>query len=462
MLKLFNRYFSIRSFIFLITETVFIFIIIIGVMILYKDESSKYHIHDITLKVLAISIILQLNLYYLGLYDFSYNRKIYNLCIKILQAIGITCLILAIVHITLPNSIINEEIFISGLIVTVIFLTFWRVLFQALCAKKIWNEPVLLVGDGYMAQVILDEISNNFDSGYTVAGIFSSNKESSLAQQNHITHFGDMKKLCDIAQELGIRKVIVALQDRRGQSPVDPLLQCRLLGVEVFEGVRFYELVSGRILATQTLPSWLIFSDGFHRSKGILLLKRMFDIVLSIIGLVLSIPLIIIIIILIKSTSKGPFLLQQIRVGQMNRNFVMYKFRTMYENAEMMSGAVWAQKEDPRVTSVGKVLRRFRLDEIPQFWNVLKGDMSFVGPRPERPMFVNELKKEIPYYGERHSVKPGITGWAQIKYKYGASNEDALRKLEYDLFYIKNMSILFDMYIVSKTIKAIFLGNGVR
>jgi exopolysaccharide biosynthesis polyprenyl glycosylphosphotransferase len=226
--------------------------------------------------------------------------------------------------------------------------------------------------------------------------------------------------------------------------------------------VRFYELVSGRILATQALPSWLIFSDGFHRSKGILLLKRMFDIVLSVIGLVLSIPLILVIIILIKSTSKGPFLLQQIRVGQMNRDFVMYKFRTMYENAEMMSGAVWAQEEDPRVTSVGKVLRRLRLDEIPQFWNVLKGDMSFVGPRPERPMFVNELKKEIPYYGERHSVKPGITGWAQIKYKYGASNEDALRKLEYDLFYIKNMSILFDMYIVSKTIKAIFLGNGVR
>ena len=371
-------------------------------------------------------------------------------------------MILAIVHITLPNSIINEEIFISGLIVTVVFLSFWRVLFQALCAKKIWNEPVLLVGDGYMAQVILDEISKNFDSGYKVAGIFSSHIESKLAKKNHIKHFGDMKKLCEIAQDLGIRKVIVALQDRRGQSPVDPLLQCRLLGVEVFEGVRFYELISGRILATQILPSWLIFSDGFHRSKGILLLKRTFDIALSLIGLMLCIPIILVIIVLIKTTSKGPFLLQQIRVGQMNKDFVMYKFRTMYENAEMISGAVWAQEGDPRVTSVGKLLRRLRLDEIPQFWNVLKGDMSFVGPRPERPMFVDELKKQIPYYGERHSVKPGITGWAQIKYKYGSSNEDALRKLEYDLFYIKNMSILFDIYIVSKTIKAIFVGNGVR
>ena len=233
-------------------------------------------------------------------------------------------------------------------------------------------------------------------------------------------------------------------------------------GIKVIEGISFHEMLSGKVLATQAPPSWIIFSEGFRRHKVIIIGKRILDIVFSSLGLILASPIMLLCAIAVKASSKGPVFFKQLRTGQMEKGYKVIKFRTMAQDAEKMSGAVWATEKDPRITGVGNILRKFRFDELPQFWNVLRGDMSFVGPRPERPEFVEQLKERIPYYGERHTVKPGITGWAQVNYPYGASEEDALRKLEYDLFYIKNLSLVFDLYIALKTVKTVLVGEGAR
>ncbi|GAB6886707.1 hypothetical protein JCM13304A_02050 [Desulfothermus okinawensis JCM 13304] len=336
-----------------------------------------------------------------------------------------------------------------------------------LCQKGIWNEDIILLMDGELGLHIISEIRNNLDSGYNIKYIFlptniQFNKDIlydiSFSEEQVCE---DIDMLCSLSLEDNIKKIIFALEERRGVSPINVLLECKTKGIAIIDGVTFFENLCGKVLVTKVVPSWLIFSEGFSKFKPRLMTKRLLDIIWSMSGIIVLSPLFILIGLLVKITSKGPILFTQIRVGQWEKPYKIYKFRTMRQDAEK-DGAKWAQQDDPRVTPIGKFLRRFRLDEIPQFWNVLKGDMSFVGPRPERPEFVKKLKKKIPYYGERHSLKPGITGWAQVNYPYGASEEDALKKLEYDLFYVKNMTILFDIYIILKTIKTVFTGQGAR
>jgi sugar transferase (PEP-CTERM system associated) len=237
---------------------------------------------------------------------------------------------------------------------------------------------------------------------------------------------------------------------------------CKLEGIEVVDAPSFYEEMTGKLLLEAMRPSWLIFCDGFRVTPFRRMYKRAFDIGTVLIGLVLSLPFLPFIAVAIALDSEGPIFFRQTRVGEGEQPFELIKFRTMRKDAENGTGAVWAQKDDARVTRVGKFLRKARLDEFPQLWNVLRGDMSLIGPRPERPEFVNKLKMIIPYYSERHVVKPGITGWAQIKYPYGASVLDAIEKLQFDLFYIKNMTPLLDLLIVVETIKVMLFGRGGR
>jgi sugar transferase (PEP-CTERM system associated) len=378
------------------------------------------------------------------------------------QAIGLACVLLAILYFFLPATALHQTIFFVGLFILLLVLVSWRVVYQYICHNRLFNEKIVLVGDGSLASLITKEISENLDSGYSVAAVFSNPGNTGLARRIGVEEYNSYDRICDVAWAKGANKIVVSLEERRGRYPTRALLDCRMQGMRVLEGISFYEMLSGKILATQTPPSWLIFSEGFRRHQLVLLSKRGLDILFASLGLVLSLPLIAIIALLIKATSFGPVFFRQSRTGKYEKPFQVVKFRTMREDAESSSGAVWASEEDPRITSVGRVLRKFRLDEIPQFWNVLKGEMSFVGPRPERPEFVEQLKKQLPYYGERHTVAPGITGWAQVNYGYGASEEDALRKLEYDLFYIKNLSLIFDLYIVLKTVKAVLIGGGAR
>jgi sugar transferase (PEP-CTERM system associated) len=257
-------------------------------------------------------------------------------------------------------------------------------------------------------------------------------------------------------------RVIVAMPDRRGTLPVHELLDLRLAGIKIEEATSWLERMSGRIEVEQLYPSWLIFAEGFRFSSGLRMIRRLSSTVAAALLLLLVLPVIPFVILLIKLDSKGPVLYRQIRVGRAGARFYCYKFRTMRRDAEADTGATWADDDDPRITRIGRILRKARLDEIPQLWCVLKGDMAFVGPRPERPEFVEWLSREIPYYTVRNAVRPGITGWAQVRYKYGNTLEDAREKLQYDLYYIKNGSMGLDLLVMFETIKIVTLGRGAQ
>ena len=278
----------------------------------------------------------------------------------------------------------------------------------------------------------------------------------------HARILGNYAQLQDIVERENIDKVVVALSDCRGKLPMETLLACKLQGVEVEEGATFYEQDCNKIMLENLRPSWLVFSQGFSISPHLCFLKRLADILLSVLGLVLAAPLMIFVAILIKIDSPGSVFYRQQRIGQQGKCFTLIKFRSMRDDAEAVTGPIFADKDDIRITRVGRLLRTTRVDELPQLLNVLRGEMSFVGPRPERPFFVEQFAKEIPYYTQRLSVKPGITGWAQVCYPYGATIEDAMEKLRLDLYYIKNMSLLLDLCIMMKTLKIIVLGKGAR
>ncbi len=273
---------------------------------------------------------------------------------------------------------------------------------------------------------------------------------------------GCYSDLSTMVDEMKVDRIVVALDDRRGRLPAEDLVSCKFKGVIIDDMQTVLEELTGKIITHGLYPSWVIFSGGFNMSRLMLLSKRFMDIMLACILLVLSLPVCLFTAMAIKMESEGPAFFSQKRVGEKQKLFTIYKFRSMRADAEKLTGPVWALTDDDRVTRVGKIIRRLRIDEIPQFFNILKGDMSFVGPRPERPHFVKKLGELIPFYVERFAVKPGLTGWAQVNYPYGASVEDAIEKLEYDLYYIKHISLMLDVLVVLKTAKVVMLRIGSR
>jgi sugar transferase (PEP-CTERM system associated) len=266
-----------------------------------------------------------------------------------------------------------------------------------------------------------------------------------------------------LVSRLNVDRVVVSLADARGKLPMNRLLDIRLdSGVTFDHLASVYEEYTGKIAVENLRPSWLIFSEGFRKTRLLMTAKRILDLLFSAIGLVVGLPIMLLVALVVRCTSRGPVLYHQLRVGRHGREFTVHKFRTMREDAESGTGPVWSVANDTRVTPLGGFLRRTRLDEMPQLWNVLVGEMSFVGPRPERPEFVQQLTERIPFYGQRHVLKPGLTGWAQVRYTYGASVEDAIEKLQYDLYDIKNLSIALDFVIVLETIKTVITRQGAR
>ena len=464
MLKLFHKYYPVRNLLFFLVEGGLIFLSIwIVVLVIYSGEIPRDPQKiNVWARIFLINLVIQISLYYHDLYEFKHKVGMAELSLNIIQSIGMSCIFLAGLYYIFPFLILEQGIFFIGIFIVILFLVSWRLLYQLASQKQLWNEKILFVGDGELAKMIGEEIQSNLDSGYTISAVFSNPGKSGLADDLNVDRVDDYDRLCEYSLANNVSKVIVALDEKRGHSPVKSLLNCKMHGVKILDGISFYEQIAGKILVGSVPPSWLVFSDGFHRTSMKIMIKRGLDLSFSIIGIILSAPLQVIAAILVKATSPGPVFYKQTRVGQMGKKFKVIKFRTMRQDAEAQSGAVWAEEDDPRITYVGKIFRKLRIDELPQFWNVIKGDMSFVGPRPERPVFVEELRSMLPYYGERHSVKPGITGWAQVNYPYGASEEDALRKLEYDLFYIKHLSLVFDLYIVLKTVKTVIVGSGAR
>jgi sugar transferase (PEP-CTERM system associated) len=331
----------------------------------------------------------------------------------------------------------------------------WRLGYTWLVQLPILVERVYVLGTGERAQRLVQGLRNNPEIGVEVAS-WTGKLEGAVTRESVATH------LMDIVRKERVHRVIVAMPDRRGTIPMQQLLELKMHGIKVEEAASWLEKMSGKIEVENLYPSWIVFGEGFRRGGTFRLVRRIVSLVISLIGLVLALPLLPLIMLAVRLDSRGPIFYTQARVGKGGRIFNVVKFRTMRADAEALGGPQWAANNDPRVTRVGKFLRTSRLDEIPQMWCVLKGDMAFVGPRPERPEFVEMLSKEIPYYGVRHMVRPGVTGWAQVKYKYGSTVADSREKLQYDLFYIKNASIGLDLAIMFLTVKTVLLRRGAQ
>ncbi|MEA2091163.1 MAG: TIGR03013 family XrtA/PEP-CTERM system glycosyltransferase [Campylobacterota bacterium] len=319
------------------------------------------------------------------------------------------------------------------------------------------NLRCLVVGVGDLACDIGEAIEEESNSYCLVGYIQPQGAEIKVDVDKII---GMVESLPESAVQQRVGKIVVALNERRGVLPFQELLSCRFAGIEVVDAVTFYEEATGQLKIQDINPDWFIYSTGFSFGDIIRFCKRSLDIFFALIGIILTLPILPLIALAIKLESPGVVLFSQVRVGENGHDFKIYKFRSMRQDAEAVSGAVWAGEDDPRITRVGNFLRKTRLDEIPQLFNVFMGNMAFVGPRPERPEFISNLEKEIPYYSKRHALKPGVTGWAQVCYPYGASVEDSMMKLKYDLYYVKNFSIFLDLKIILKTVKVVLLGKG--
>jgi sugar transferase (PEP-CTERM system associated) len=464
MLRLLKQYFPIRNIVFFIFEGIIIFSsVLVATVVLTFSDSYVFDIF-LVLRICLFTFICQVCLYYNDLYDFDVSSTLAETTIRLLQALGITSIFLAFIYFVFPLAIIDQKIYILSILLLFVFIVGWRLLYIEILNRGIFNETIIILGSSSLAVDIYKEISNTIDCGYTVAVMIPDNEDEEYPVElsGSVMVMKDKKNLCQVASEIGINKVVVALKERRGAFPTDELIRCRTAGIEVIEGSSFYEMLTGKVLVRKINPSWLIFSDGFRKSRLKTFFKRLEDIVLSLVMLILLSPLFLVVAILIKLDSKGPVFFAQDRVGLNKKEYMMHKFRSMVDDAEKLTGPVWARENDSRITRVGKVIRKCRIDELPQLWEVLTGKMSLVGPRPERRHFTDELEKKIPFYAQRFNVKPGLTGWAQVCYDYGATIEDAVEKLNYDLFYIKNMSLAMDMIIILRTVKTVLFGRGAR
>lgn len=465
MIKLFNRYYSIKDILFFFSESLLIFsTILLATYIRFNiAEFWVPSYYAIALKALLITIICQLSLHYNDLYNTKIIISRQEIIIRSLQALGVAAVILSIIYYMIPNLIIGRGIFLISIFILTITTITWRLFYSWTISINVLDEKILIVGTGETAQDVAKRILNKEKVGYNIVGFVSEDDSlkigTSLVNPSVIGRYDD---ICRIVEKEGINKIIVALSERRGRLPMDTLLKCKLKGVKIEDDTTFYEGINGKLHLESLKPSWLIFSEGFKKSRVSIAGKRFLDITASSISLIIMAPVMVLVAFLIKLDSKGTVFFKQERVGEGGEVFTLLKFRSMRDDAESKTGPVWAKKDDDRVTGLGRILRKTRLDELPQLINVLKGDMSFVGPRPERQFFVEQLIEKIPYYSLRESVKPGVTGWAQICYPYGASEEDAYEKLQYDLYYIKNMSFLLDLTIIFETAKVVLLGRGSR
>ena len=419
------------------------------------------HEHGIS-KSLLIAGVSQVCLYYAELYDLRLVSDRRELFVRIVQALGAASFILAALYYWFPALIMGRGVFVISAFLVISLVIGWRVTFEWLSRRVRPRERLLLVGTSPGAVALATELfQRRHELGVEIVGFVDSDPGLIGTAVLNPGVIGTIEDIPSIVRAREVDRVVVSLADARGKLPMDKLLEMKLDGVSFDHLASVYEDYTGKIAVENLRPSWLIFSAGFRKSRLVSGLKRLLDIGLATTGLIVALPVMCLVALAVKLSSPGHVMYHQRRVGQHGRVFTVHKFRSMRHDAELGTGPVWASKGgDTRVTVVGRFLRRTRLDELPQLWNVLIGDMSFVGPRPERPEFVAELTRDIPFYPQRHIIRPGLTGWAQVRYTYGASTEDALQKLQYDLFYIKHLSLALDLFIIFETIKTVLLRKG--
>lgn len=514
MLRLLSHYLPLRKALLILSETIVLWGVLAAMGTAHLLDPSQLVYRTLALENLGIdrarlqgvltalmlAILSQLAISFNELYDFRVSSSRYDRASRFVGSMGsatVACLLaVALAEIwelgsafDFPGLTLVEKVrvVVFGLLAGFVLLFAWRMFFHQVLLRSRFDERVLILGSGKAGHTLAREMREHSDAGYAVAGILP---EAPLASgageeafdgeltgtadavlkdlrltEDGIERVGDAASraplsLPALVEELGIGTLVVALADRRRRLPIDELLQCRLAGVPVRDYDETFEHVAGKISVEALRPSYLIFNEGFLRNPWADLLKRAVDVALSLIGLFVLWPVMLATGLAVRLNSPGPMLFTQERVGRDGKSFILLKFRSMFTDAERSTGPVWAAKDDPRITNVGQFIRTSRLDELPQLLNVLAGQMSMVGPRPERPHFVGELAREIPYFQQRHLVKPGVTGWAQINYPYANTREDALQKLQFDLFYIKYQSFLFDLSILFNTIKVVLLRKG--
>lgn len=455
MLRIFRHYVSGLAFILLIGDL----LIILGCFSLTELSAVWVGSAPFVARFVEVSALMVFVLHLGDLYEVRLAVGPRELLARLLICQAASGLMIAAIGFAVPSLRLGRSAFLQTTVLTALGLMVWRVTLLMAWSKRQMAARVLVLGTGQVGRLIT-ELEGTSARPYRIIGFLDDSPAAAeMLPEKHLL-LGKIQDLDVLVEETRPDIVVVAQVDRRGCFPTKALLECRLRGIRVEDWPTFYEKATGKILVTAVRPSWLIFSDGFVKTPRTEIIKRLFDITVSLAGLALSLPAMVLIVMAVKLESAGPVLYRQPRLGRNGCVFILNKFRSMRQDAEKETGPVWTQTRDPRITRVGAFLRRTRLDELPQLLNVLVGHMSFIGPRPERPEFVEELQKKIPYYMERLAVKPGITGWAQVSYTYGASVEDTVEKLQYDLYYIKNLSLFLDLLILLNTVQVVLFARG--
>ena len=457
MIRLFNVYYPTRTLVLLLCEVLLVGgSFLLSTTFLMGPDAYIVLIYEAgLLKIAGITTFTLLLTYYFDLYEPRRISEDWEIYFRLLLVLSVLSFVLAGLVYCFPGFDIGPYVLSVGVAVLAILLVLWRGAYEWIIGLPMFQERVYVLGCGKRACTVVELLRASRDAGMEVIGWKGESEDPGQADRFP----ADLRAFR--GPRPGVDRVVVAMEDRREAMPVRELLDLRLCGVVIENSSSLMERLSGKLPLDGLNPSVLIFTEGFRMSTSQQLFRRLLSLAVSFIALVICLPFLPLIILAVRLSSPGPIFFSQTRVGQRGRLFTAYKFRTMRQDSEA-HGAVWAAKDDPRVTGIGRYLRNTRLDEIPKLWNVLRGDMAFVGPRPERPEFVQWLSQEIPFYDLRHMIRPGITGWAQVRYRYGASLEETKHKLEYDLYYVKHQSIGLDLLIMFETIKTIILRRGAQ
>jgi sugar transferase (PEP-CTERM system associated) len=457
MIRLFNVYYPTRTLMLLLCEALLVggSFLLATTYLIGPDSYIALIYENGILKILGITVLTLLLSYYFDLYEPQRISGRWEIYFRLLLVLSVLSFLLAGIVFLIPDTFIGPHVFTVGISILAIVLVLWRRVYEWIMGFSAFQERVYVLGGGVRARHVVEVLRTRRDAGMEVIegearGEFNNDLERFAAD---LRAFRTPKPRID--------RVIVAMEDRRGSMPVRELLDLRLKGVVIEDASALLERLLGKLPLEGLNPSTLIFTQGFNVRASQQIFRRLISMTVAFIGLAICLPFVPFIILAVRLSSPGPIFFRQTRVGLRGRHFSVIKFRTMRQDAEA-NGAVWATKDDPRVTALGKFMRKTRLDELPQLWNVLRGEMGFVGPRPERPEFVQWLASEIPFYELRHMIRPGITGWAQVRYQYGASLEETKQKLEYDLYYVKHLSVGLDLLIMFETIKTIILRRGAQ
>lgn len=458
MIRLFNVYYPTRTIVLLMCEALIVggSFLLATALILGPDTYICLNYEYGTLKIVGLTILTLLLSYYFDLYEPQRISERWEIYFRLLLVLGFLSFLLSAIIYVFPQVDIAHYVLLLGLMFLTLGLVIWRSAYEWIIGREVFRERVYVLGAGERAQSIVNMLRTRRDAGMEVIGFESVPEEKEERKEAFRAALQSFR-----GRAQGLDRVIVALEDRRGEVPLRELLKLRFDGVVIEEAGALLERLTGKLYLDGLRPSNFIYSEGFRVRPSQQIARRLVSTLAAATGLLLFLPFFPFVVLAVRLSSPGPIFFRQTRVGMGGRNFTVIKFRTMRTDAEV-AGAKWASKDDPRATRVGRFMRKTRIDEIPQLWNVLKGDMGFVGPRPERPEFVPWLSENIPYFDLRHMIRPGLTGWAQVRYGYGSTLEEAREKLEYDLYYIKHMTLGLDLLIMFETVKTILRRRGAQ